>query len=89
MSLDTLVEALRRRGLDLAPGELVALVKAHGLELQHGYRERRPPAAAPGRVEAFEWVPVHCTRCGRELKHPQYLNATPYGRECILKEGLG
>lgn len=51
---------------------------------------RRPPLVAQGQVEAFPDLPaIHCLRCGRLLKHPQYLNGGPFGRDCIVKEGMG
>lgn len=51
------------------------------------------PRAAPGPVEgqqeAWEWVPATCVRCGRELRHPEYLNGAPFGRVCVRKELVG
>ncbi len=28
-----------------------------------------------------------CSRCGRKLKHPKWLNGNPYGKICVKKVG--
>lgn len=28
---------------------------------------------------------VHCSRCGRELKNPKYVDGIPYGCICVNK----
>ena len=73
---------------DLSPSDLILMVRDSGLELQTTYRERRPPVVAPGQTEAFDLGPIRCVRCGRELKHPHYLNGAPFGRDCYVKEGM-
>lgn len=69
----------------LEAGQLIRMVQVAGMELS--YRQR--PKAPRGQIEAFELPDLHCTRCGRHLKHPQYLNGAPFGSTCVFREGIG
>lgn len=73
------------RLLETEPGKhLVELTASAPLLL----KRVKPPVVAPGQVEAFEWVAPPCTRCGRKLTHPHWLNGAPFGRDCYRKEGM-
>lgn len=52
---------------------------------------KREPRAeqVPGQLEAFAGGGTTCVRCGRELKHPEWLNGAPFGRNCVRRELLG
>lgn len=81
------------RTVELAAGETgrSATLRRCAQQLREAITRHAPEARRDDEQAALwgEQPARVCTRCGRKLLHPEWLNGAPFGRVCHRKEALG